>query len=363
MINPTTLGDGMCVICAADRDRGLTCEPCRHWLPTALASLPRLAEQARAELIPADDSGSRPVHVCRTCGLTVPYTADRRYARHDGHPQFDDPEDEKRHAGWVKRRLIDHTGGPAPSLAPDIIVTGGDGEAPVPLDLHLHDLLADVVRDGGRPVDVTGDNWVQALTTRPVTVVVSEGHRGHREVVVLDRTPRRDGNGWRVMVPAGDQVGVVPVAQVLDQEVRALIDAGAPGSRWRPTPTIGGLTEWLGRRSDWACDHYPAVDQLVAAVKLVRGQLMGVLGEFDPEPELCDGVACNRCDLRMLYRRQDGSGCVDCQNPDCRKVFTAAEYLALVRGAGADEREQRGPVEVAALLRSALPRSADLRVA
>lgn len=318
-LNPTD--DGMCIVCGADRERGLTCESCRTWLPIALAGLPALVEQVRAELIPADHGDGR----------------------------SKDP---------VAARLA---AGPAPSLAPDIIVTGGDGEAPVPLDLHLHDLLAGVIRDGGRPIDATGDNWVQALTTTPRLVVVGDGHRGHRQVVVLDRTPRVDANGYRVMVPAGDQVGVVSVAQVLDQEVRAVIDAGAPGSRWRPTPTVVGLTEWLARRADWICDRYAGVDQLFAAVRQVRGQLMGVLGEFDPEPELCDGVACNRCDLRMLFRRDDGSGAVDCQNPDCRKVFTAADYLALVRGAGADERERLGPDGVAAVLRADLPRSADLQ--
>jgi hypothetical protein len=352
MTDPTRPDDGACAVCGgADRECGLTCEACRNWLITALAGLPALVEQVRAELIPADDSGSRPVLVCWTCGLTVPHTTDRRYARHDeGHPEFDDPDDERRHGGWAKRHLIDHTGGPAPSLAPDIIVTGGDGEAPVPIDLHLHDLLAGVVRDGGRPVDVTGDNWVQALATAPRTVVVSDGHKGHREVVVLDRVPRVDGNGYRVMVPAGDQVGVVSVAQVLDQEVRAVIDAGAPGSRWRPTPTIDGLTEWLGRRTDWVCDHYPDVDQLFAAVKHARGQLMAVLGEFDPEPERCDGVACKRCDLRLLFRRQDGSNDVECMNPNCLKIYSSTEYTEWVTGLADEERSIRSPEEVADLL-------------
>jgi hypothetical protein len=327
--------DTDCAVCQKrPRDSGQVCDPCRNWLPLALASIPDLADRLAGELIPAADTAHTPL-----------------------------------------------AAGPAPSLAPDIIVTGGADEAPVPIDLHIHDLLGDVVRDGGRPIDTTGDNWVQASALTPVTVnhtrfqaadrLVDNGdgtvtlHRDFQHVTdrftVLDRQPRRDPNGHKVMVPAGDQIGEVPVAQVLDQEVRAWIDAGAPGARWRPTPTIPHLVDWLGKRLDWACDHHPGIDAFAAAVQRVRGQMMGALGDFDPEAEQCEGVPCDRCDLRMLFRRQDGTGDVECQNPDCLKVFTIGQYRDLVKAEAADERSARAPEEVADLMRLRPRRTADLR--
>src|SRR5690606_36442389 len=166
----TTTPTGSC-LCCRKRDpqpgEGLVCGPCRRWLPIALDSIPELVDRAREELIPADDSHSHPVLVCTTCALTVPYTRDHRYAYHEGHPETDRPASGRCHAGWVQRSLVRRAAGPAKSIAPDVVVTGSSGEPPVPLDLHLYDLLAPVVRDGGRPVDVTGDNWVPALDTRP----------------------------------------------------------------------------------------------------------------------------------------------------------------------------------------------------
>ncbi|MBM0235946.1 hypothetical protein JNW88_00390 [Micromonospora sp. ATA32] len=256
-----------------------------------------------------------------------------------------------------------------------------DGEAPAPIDLHIHDLLGDVIRDGGRPIDVTGDNWIPASRLTPVnvnhdrfrvtewleesddgtTTIRREGRHVRQRLTVMDRQARRDANGRAVMIPAGDQIGVVPVAQVLDQEVRAWIDAGAPGSRYRPTPTIPHLVDWLDKRLDWACDHYAGIDVFADAVQRVRGQMMGALGEFDVEAEQCEGVPCSRCDLRMLFRRQDGTGDVECQNPDCLKVFTVEQYRDLVAYEAAEERAQRDPTEVAELMRLRPRRTADLR--
>lgn len=326
-----------CAVCRRrPRDTGQVCDPCRRWLSNALCAVPGLASRGRDELVPADDSTSRVMLLCRTCGLTTRAGA---VPDHGGH------------AGWVPRHVIGHAGGPVRSVAPDLIITGGDGEASVPIDLHLHDLLAPVVRDGGRPIDSTGDNWVPALDTQPRTVWVDNGYKGKRKATVLDRRPRRDAAGHRVMIPAGDQIGEVPIAQILDQEVRAWIDAGAPGGSFRPTSSIDGLVDWLRTRLDWACDSYPGIEVFADVVRQIRGRMMAALGDLDPEPERCEGVACSRCDLRMLFRRQDESGDVECHNPDCVRVFTAVEYRELVTAQAADERGRRPPQEVTALMR------------
>lgn len=374
-----TQADTDCAACQKrPRDTGQVCDPCRRWLPVALASIPDLADRLHDELVPADDSTTQAALVCVGCGLTV--APDAR-PHHPDRPEHDYSPTGKWHGGWVPRRLVRRAAGPAPSIAPDIIVTGGADEAPVPIDLHIHDLLAGVVRDGGRPIDATGDNWIPASVLTPVivnhtrfeahdrreqhddgTVTLHRDFRHVREqLTVMDRRTRRDHNGRRVMIPAGDQVGEVPVAQVLDQEMRAWIDAGAPGARFRPTPTIPHLVDWLAKRLDWACDHYPGIDAFAAAVQRVRGQMAGALGDFDPQAEQCEGVPCDRCDLRMLFRRQDGTGDVECQNPDCLKVFTAAQYRELVAAEAADERAQRDPLEVAELMRLRPRRTADLR--
>ncbi|WP_431728601.1 hypothetical protein [Verrucosispora sp. TAA-831] len=349
---------GTCPACQKrDPEYGSVCEPCRRWLPVALASIPELAARLADELIPADDSHDTHVLVCRTCGLSVPPDA----ARHPGRPEFDHSPSGQWHGGWLPRRIIRRAAGPAPAIAPDAIVTGGGAEPGTPINLHLHDLLGDVVRDGGRAIDITGDNWIPASNLTPVAVNHDRfevtyhreehadgtvtAHREHRHirqrVTVTDRRQRRDTNGHKVMVPAGDQIGALPIAVVLDQEVRAWIDADAPGSRYRPNPTIPDLVQWLARRLDWACDHYPGMDAFVVMLRQVRGQAMAALGEFDPEAELCDGVECDRCHLRMLYRRQDGTGDVECHNPDCRRVMRAAEYRDHLREIAPQARQKR----------------------
>jgi hypothetical protein len=239
------------------------------------------------------------------------------------------------------------TAGPTPAAqADDRPATRSPGEAPVPLNLHIADLLGAVVRDGGRPIDNVGDNWLP---------------------VIIDSKPRKQwtDNGWqhvgrREYRPAGDQIGALPVAHILDRHVRAWIDAGAPGSRWRPTPTVAALVGWLTARLGWACDNYPHIDAFAAAVSRLRGQMMAALGEFDPEAERCEGVECKRCDLKMLFRRQDGTGDVECQNPDCSAVMSGSDYQEWVKHLGGYEASVRSPQEVAELLRERTNRTDDL---
>ncbi len=323
MNDDTDVPDGACNAChRRDPEYGLVCEPCRRWLPTALASLLELTARLADDLIPADDSTATAVLVCRTCNHTTPVG----YPHHPGHPEYDHSPTGKWHGGWLTRHLIQRAAGPAPSIALDIIVTGGGHEAPVPLDLHAHDLLGPVIRDGGRPIDVTGDNWLPIVVGAiPHKVWATDGWRQEGRIEYR---------------PAGDQIGVIPVAQLLDQEMRAWADAGAPGSRYRPAPTTPNLVDWLTKRLDWACDHYPGMDAFADTLSSTRGTLMGALGDFDPEPERCDGVACKRCDLRMLFRSIDGSNEVECQNPDCLKIYTATEYAEWVKEQGRSERSK-----------------------
>lgn len=355
---------GTCPACRKrDPEHGYVCEPCRRWLPTALNSLPELAGRLADELLPLDDTTTLPVLVCRTCGETRPYTADRRHARHRNPAHDRSPTGQWHGSEWDRQTLIHHAGGPAPSLPTNTIInTAAPTEATAPINLHIHDLLADVVRDGGRPIDITGDNWIRASRLEPVAVnhtrfeiterreehenpdgtIAVTFHRDFRhatqQLTVMDRRSRLDGNGRPVMIPAGDQIGVISIAQTLDQEVRAWIDHGAPGGHHRPTPTINHLVDWLTKRLNWACDNYPAIDTLTDALTDLRGQAMNALGDFDPQAELCDGIDCPRCGLRMLFRRQDGTGDVECQNPDCRRVLTAADYHEHVKTAAKQAR-------------------------
>jgi hypothetical protein len=212
----------------------------------------------------------------------------------------------------------------------------------VPLRLGVLDLLGPVVRDGGRPVDAVADWWLPRVVPfgEKVPMVGKDGQ------VIGYRQPTR-----KVWSPPGDQIGHVPVAQVLDQEVRAWIDAGAPGSRWRPVPTVPVLVDWLVKRLPWAREHYEPIGEFRTTIDRLRGVLMATLDEFDPPPELCVGVECNRCDQRLLYRRHDGTGDVECAGPDCRSVMRAADYREWVKWQGAYQVSRRSPQEVADLLR------------
>lgn len=294
---------GDCPICTRrDPEIGRICEPCRDWQPVALASIADKWADALALLIPQPEPDDR-THI-------------------NGRPHHDP----------VAATL---TAGPTTDAPFDALVSGSRDPA-APLDLDLHDLLGDVVRDGGRPIDVTGDNWVWVmLDTKPRKVWADNGwrHVGRREVR-----------------PAGDQIGQVPVAAILDQEVRAWADAAAPGSKFRPRPDVPVMVRWLTDRLPWAYERYGPIDVFAATVRLVRGRLMSALGEFDPPDQPCVGVQCKRCDKRMLFRVQDGSGEVECKNPDCMKIYGADEYADWSRHLGSYERARRAPEEVRELL-------------
>ncbi|MGS2615113.1 hypothetical protein ACVCAH_11390 [Micromonospora sp. LZ34] len=258
------VADNTCVVCQKrERDTGQTCEPCRRWLPVALASIPDLADRLHDQLIPDDDSNAAPVLVCLTCGLTAPAGTT---PHHPGRPEYDYSPTGKWHGGWTPRRIIRRAAGPAPSIAPDIIISGGDGEAPVPIDVHIHDLLGDVIRDGGRPIDITGDNWIPASSLTPVAVnhtrfKVTERreehddgtvtlHRDFRHVrerlTVMDRQSRRDANGRPVMIPAGDLAASSPSRRSSTRRCgRGLMPAHPVPATGPPPPSPAWSTGWV----------------------------------------------------------------------------------------------------------------------
>jgi len=176
---------------------------------------------------------------------------------------------------------------------PDVLEPGttvgervtGTPEQPAPLRLDPLDLMTPVTRIGGVPVDAVHD-------------------------------------------PHGDQVGPIPAAQVLDQEMRAWADAGAPGSRWRPVPTVPVLADWLAKRADWACTHYPGIDATFDALHTLRADLRRALGETEPLPERILHVPCRECDNLTLYR-VPGSDYVECGN--CPALLTHDEFRGWAR--------------------------------
>lgn len=348
---------GSCPACGRrdpEPEDGRVCGPCQRWLPVGIRSIVDKTAQLPELIEPADQN------------------LDDRWYWH-WHPLRKDPETGgllPPEGEWRRSEPLTAIGGAGPvsGQRKDPRVSGSR-EAPAPLPLDVLDLLGPVVRDGGIPVDSISD------TKRPATV---PGPETKLQVRHLRMQPIRDEDTNRIIDEqlveeirtivvrpqqpvyvagkvvyraAGDQIGHVPVAAALDQEVRAWIDAGAPGAQWRPVPTVDRLAEWLIRRLPWACEHYEPIGDFVAAIRHLRGVLMAVLDEFDPEPEPCVGVECNRCDQRLLFRRNDGTGDVDCMSPSCRKVFRADEYQEWVKHLGAYEAFQRTPAEVAQLLR------------
>jgi len=120
-----------------------------------------------------------------------------------------------------------------------------------------------------------------------------------------------------------DQTGQPPVAAVLETWTR---DWAEHLGHTRPAPYVAEQVRWLRARLDWAAKTHDAVDEFIAETRNLRHRLTSVLRENDSTPERCHGVACKRCDLLSLYRRTDGSGDVECHNPDCRMIYRPDEY-------------------------------------
>jgi hypothetical protein len=125
-----------------------------------------------------------------------------------------------------------------------------------------------------------------------------------------------------------DQTGTLSVATILDTNVRDWL-THTPGHR--PHPTVPALAHWLRVRVTWACDHHPAVDEFASEMRELASALRRATGRTPLRPQPCEGVPCRRCDLLTLVRLADGSGDIECANPDCRLVLRADEYQVWCR--------------------------------
>ena len=281
---------GDCPACRRrNPETGLVCEPCRAWFAPALAGIAERYNRLPAMLIPSTESVERV------------------------------------------------TGTPEPEA---------------PLNVNAEDLLTRAARLGGVPVDSTPDTLVPAiqLITEPVEIRYLDGTTPAVRYELRTRRAHLTDQRGRLLYQAGrDQIGYLPVAQVLDAWARHW---ATERREHRPQPTVPTLVRWLADRLDWACDHYEPIGDFTASLRTVRGNMMAVLGEFDPPPAPRDGVQCKSCDKRgTLYDAGDGSGDTICANEDCRKVYSAKEYHDWVAHLAGFERSQRSPGEVAELLR------------
>lgn len=135
-----------------------------------------------------------------------------------------------------------------------------------------------------------------------------------------------------------DQIGRLSAATVLDQWVRDVREALFPDHRLPPA-TVADLVGWLRHRVDDICDRHPAVDEFAAEMRDLRGALRGVAGETDPPPERCEGVACKRCNMQMLFRQSDSD--VHCMNVNCTAVYREEEYQDWVKTLAAEQKVKR----------------------
>jgi hypothetical protein len=122
-----------------------------------------------------------------------------------------------------------------------------------------------------------------------------------------------------------DQIGRMSAAEVLADvcaDVRDTLFAG----HHLPPVTVDEMVAWLRPRMPEVCDHHPAVADIAAELKGLRGALCAAAGTTEPKPEACTDVPCKRCDLITLFRQPGGD--VACVNPDCQAVLRGDEYAA-----------------------------------
>jgi hypothetical protein len=136
---------------------------------------------------------------------------------------------------------------------------------------------------------------------------------------------------------AVDQVGDPPPAVLLDSWCRDWQLVRGMGETL-PAPAVVLLCGWLSDRLGWALEHHGAMPEFYAEIQSVHARLWREAGRGEARPELCRGVPCRRCDLLSLWRSVDGSGDVECHNPDCRTMYRADEYHRWVAMVAASTR-------------------------
>jgi hypothetical protein len=144
------------------------------------------------------------------------------------------------------------------------------------------------------------------------------------------------GPGWypRSLWPE-DQVGHQPVATRLDQWVRDWRTYPSCPGDMLPTPSVPVLVGWLTVRLGWACDRHPAVDEFAGEMRAIRSVLRTINDGRQEQPELCDGVPCKQCDLKLIYRTPNGRYPFEC-DPEgryggCQALMTEDEYRTWTR--------------------------------
>jgi hypothetical protein len=196
----------------------------------------------------------------------------------------------------------------------------GTAEPSVPADLQALDLDGQVVRLGGIPVP----DW-RAVDPRELVPLMRIVHGPVRvwiggelhQVPITRKEAVRNPAGRRILVPAVDEVGPLPIAVRLDAHVRRWVNLRRRREH-RPVPTVPVLLAWLGARLDWALEHDPQLPDLDSDVRHMIAQIRGVLDLHDPEPERVQGVECRRCDamstLIRLVRDHYATECAACSD-------------------------------------------------
>lgn len=313
--------DMNCPVCQQrEPDRPLVCDADRGRLGRLLREIPDLY----AELGQQDDMPDQ-----RAPDIVILSTADRDGRRHP-------------------LPLYDPVRAALPSTARAASNGGrvsGTPEASAPVNLDLVDLTAHPRGQNGQ------DSRVPLVVTRPVTVtvrrvevvtVVHEERDAAGEMVQwrervpveveeeqtwTERVPVHGGYGQPVLVPAGDQIGYLPAASLLDAWVTdwRLMRGKGEGL---PRPVVDEMCAWLLDRLDEACDQHPAVGEFAADLGDLHSTLRAVLGLTGPWPELLRGVPCRRCDVASLARlpvaHYGAQQYIECGS--CGDLMTPEEY-------------------------------------
>lgn len=201
-----------------------------------------------------------------------------------------------------------------------------------PCRRHLHHLLADIETLWRRLPEALqpargGTQRVSGSRTPPVPV--------NLDSVDLSGLARA---GSRAPFARGQlglddcQVGHLPVATTLESIVRVWRDVLCPGQHL-PQPDVPSLIRWLDHRARDACDGFLAVDETYTELRELKASLRGVLVDYPQPPDLCDGIACRKCDMRALYR---GDRWITCGS--CGLLYSQDEYREWVGLLAAEAR-------------------------